>query len=155
MNWFLQLPKVRLHEPAELIRVNRAFRALDSDRVTGILRDLTFRIVTEPELTAWWPRGRPVQIVPRLELLSISVNGEEHECPRLVFYFKELLWKYCDRITPCPHCHFAFILFRKNAVYCSRECQSVAYMRKVRGRRTVDKPTQKPKGEGHGQKRRA
>jgi hypothetical protein len=47
-------------------------------------------------------------------------------------------------------------------VYCSRECQSVGYMRKVRGRhegtvsgQSADKPAQEKERANHGQKRRA
>jgi hypothetical protein len=79
-----------------------------------------------------------------------------------MFFFNELLQKYCDKIRQCPHCHSAFIQFRKNAVYCSREFQSVGYMRRVRGRhegtfpgQSTDKPPQKKERQNHGQKRRA
>jgi hypothetical protein len=51
----------------------------------------------------------------------------------LTYHFAKLLTRFPDAIHSCPHCNKLFLRFRRNAIYCSRECQSVSVMRKLRG----------------------
>ena len=51
----------------------------------------------------------------------------------LTYHFARLLTEHPNSIAVCPHCKMIFLRFRRNALYCSRVCQSVAVMRKLRG----------------------
>ncbi len=57
----------------------------------------------------------------------------------LVHYLAELLKQFAPSIKRCPHCSKIFLQLRRNAVYCSRQCQSVAGMRAIRARKKQKK----------------
>jgi len=71
----------------------------------------------------------------------------------MVYHFSKLLTHHPKAIRICPHCHTLFLQFRKNALYCSRACQSVAVMRLRRASKDSVKPRAK-KEPAHGKKRR-
>ncbi len=56
------------------------------------------------------------------------LSGEEG----IIFEMGHLLRRFGASIIRCPHCSKIFLQLRKNADYCSRECQSRAYMRNKR-----------------------
>ena len=80
-------------------------------------------------------------------------------------HMTQLLQTYCDRIRRCPHCSIVFLQNRRHQEFCTRRCQSVAVMQKIRGLPKA-KPSKKSKngkrilkdlikgGARHGKKRR-
>lgn len=53
----------------------------------------------------------------------------------LEYHFAQLLKKFPEAIQRCPKCHSIFLRPRSNAYYCSRACQNIAAMRKLRQRK--------------------
>ena len=43
-----------------------------------------------------------------------------------------LIAKYKHKVRRCPRCSMVFLPVRRNCIYCSRKCQSVAVMRRIR-----------------------
>lgn len=82
-----------------------------------------------------------------------SLSGFSHhtkitEGDELLFFMSRLLEQFGGSIRRCPHCSIIFLQSRRNAVYCSRKCQSVAVMRAKRSdesRETKSKRTKKVK----------
>lgn len=77
----------------------------------------------------------------------------------LIQEFAKLLCQYGSLISKCPHCGQIFLKLRTKALYCSRNCQSVAAMRKIRAENvkvTKDrgKKRKKMRGNKHGKTRR-
>lgn len=67
----------------------------------------------------------------------------------LIREFQALLTKYGSALRYCPRCKMLFVKPRKNAEYCSRDCQNAHYMKTMR-----EKAKAKPKkgGTHHGTK---
>jgi hypothetical protein len=63
-------------------------------------------------------------------LVSEHIGGRGLLGSRLLTYhLAKLLMQQPRALRICPFCQKTFLLFRKNARYCSRDCQSVATMR--------------------------
>lgn len=99
----------------------------------SFFRQALTNLVTEGEVQLG-PFELHVYIVHGLGLVSEHVGGRGLLGDRfMVYHFSKLLTHHPKAIQICPHCHKLFLQFRKNALYCSRACQSVATMRKLRG----------------------
>ena len=61
-----------------------------------------------------------------------------------LYLLAQLMTDYASAVTRCPHCHRIFLRLRKNAVYCGRDCHSVAYMRNRRAAEKADQEVPKP-----------
>lgn len=111
-----------------------------------------------------WGRGKKEQISSLPDIgLHRAASGDP---ANLVPLLGELLGKVGRPIVRCPHCRNIFLQSRKNQVYCSRSCQSVAIMQKRRAEVTAQiKQTKKAKKSSpktsakgnsrHGRKKRA
>ena len=74
----------------------------------------------------------PRHIIFRNENLGESVSNVYE--PILLRHMASLLEleSYCDQIRRCPYCKAVFLQFRRHQEFCSRDCQSVAVMKKRR-----------------------
>lgn len=66
-----------------------------------------------------------------------QMHGGHHDTDLIsgggfLYYMTQLLQEFGGSIRRCPHCNKIFLQARKNAVYCTRKCQSVAFMRQKR-----------------------
>jgi hypothetical protein len=64
-----------------------------------------------------------------------------------LYLLAQLMSDYASAVTRCPHCHRIFLRLRKNAVYCGRDCHSVAGMRNKRATEKAEQGLPKPKGQ--------
>lgn len=63
-----------------------------------------------------------------------------HGDNQFIYHFGLLLEKWSASIRRCPHCSKIFLQLRRNAIYCGRECQSRAFMKKKRAEEKRRKP---------------
>lgn len=75
---------------------------------------------------------------------SVGMNFSAQEEDSL-YLLAQLMSDYASAVTRCPHCRRIFLRLRKNAVYCGRDCHSVAYMRRKREAEKGDQELTKPK----------
>jgi hypothetical protein len=89
-------------------------------------------LAEEPKLPSghdkFFRLGASIALFQGVRSVDIPPGGLEG----LRYHLSRLLQKYPDTVQRCPHCRRLFARFRKHAQYCSRECQSVAIMRKRR-----------------------
>ncbi len=64
-----------------------------------------------------------------------------------LYLLAQLMNDYASAVTRCPHCDRIFLRLRKNAVYCGRDCHSVAYMRNKRAAEKANQELPQPKGQ--------
>jgi len=76
---------------------------------------------------------------------SVGMNFSAPEDDAL-YLLAQLMSDYASAVTRCPHCGRIFLRLRKNAVYCGRDCHSVAYMRNKRAAEKAAQELPKPKG---------
>ena len=77
----------------------------------------------------------------------------------LTYHLAQLLELYGSSIERCPHCKTIFAQFRRSARFCSRHCQSVSAVQRIRARNRRQHTARKAKrrkkgGTRHGQKTR-
>ncbi|MDT3778452.1 hypothetical protein PJI16_12870 [Nitrospira sp. MA-1] len=77
---------------------------------------------------------------------SVGMNFSEPE-EEALYLLAQLMSDYASAVNRCPHCHRIFLRLRKNAVYCGRDCHSVAYMRNKRAAEKAGQELPQPKGQ--------
>ena len=92
-----------------------------------------------------------------LESVVVETVADE-KSPRLVCKFSTLFKEHVAAVRRCPHCSAIFLRFKRNATYCSRKCQSVAFMRLKRAQGdggSMKNPGRRPKRRSaHGKTKR-
>jgi len=65
---------------------------------------------------------------------GFEVTGRESKLyqDELMAHMFSLLWRWGLWLKQCPKCWTIFLQFRRHAKYCSRKCQSIAFMRNKR-----------------------
>jgi len=73
---------------------------------------------------------------------SVGMNFSAPEEDTL-YLLAQLMSDFASAVTRCPHCHRIFLRLRKNAVYCGRDCHTVAGMRRKRAAEKADQEVPK------------
>jgi hypothetical protein len=182
LNWYVQFAAKRIKQlsPGERLSLREEARAvertlarriggaesvpeIDDDelqRLHGFFSKKLLELVTTGHVTLG---PFELRILITFGLVSETVGGKGLLGNRfLTYHFAKLLTWFPDAIRGCPHCNNIFLRFRRNAIYCSRACQSVAVMRQLRGvRKNIGRGIKRehmrniPKGRAeHGKTRR-
>ena len=121
----------------------------DEDVVSFNPLRITYHFVRRDDL--WDPdlmKQKPIPGVGAERRHSVGMNFSAPE-EEALYLLTQLMIDYASAVTRCPHCHRIFLRLRKNAVYCGRDCHSVAYMRNKRAAekaaQELPKPTSKKK----------
>lgn len=166
LTWYVQFAQKDLDRlsPGELLSVREDVRAVDrtlvrqmqgvegvpgrSDEEIRGLQALVCEKLTELADTGIACLG-PFQVIVTATFLF---GREQLTGDWFQYRFAQLLKRFCRSVRRCPHCQAIFVQSRRNALFCSRTCQSRAVMKKIRatrkGRSRTKPPRKKARGRG-------
>ena len=169
MNWYANLAKLNLDElsAGEILTLQEECVAIAA-AVYGIrprkgpspddLNDLQFAVRAYLRGLARLGEARIGPIADTVVFLRGDIQGRtktqnlwfhqvEHPIDWahvvLIHHMRELLKSFFEAIAVCVHCNNVFVKGRRDAKFCSQQCQSVHTMRAIRAKKAKQSPKSK------------